>query len=97
MTTTTSDVAQGLRNRQRRSCSDRTCCRYGTRGQISGISGQDGETVRIAPAIGELIIELLGHISADNMITPVPVSATPTTWQAVDMLNASRPHLTKLL
>ncbi len=61
------------------------------------ISGQDGETVRIAPAIGELIIELLGHISADNMITPVPVSATPTTWQAVDMLNASRPHLTKLL
>lgn len=61
------------------------------------VSGQDGETVKIAPAVGELIIELLGHVSAGNMVTLVPVSAMLTTQQAADMLNISRPHLTKLL
>lgn len=61
------------------------------------VSGQDGEPVKIAPAVGELIIELLGHVSAGNMVTLVPVSAMLTTQQAADMLNVSRPHLTKLL
>ena len=61
------------------------------------ISGQDGEVVRIAPAVGELIVELLGHVSAGNMVTLVPVSAMLTTQQAADILNVSRPHLTKLL
>jgi len=61
------------------------------------VSGQDGEPVKIAPAVGELIIELLGHVSAGNMVTLVPVSAMLTTQQAADMLNISRPHLTKLL
>ena len=61
------------------------------------VSGQDGEPVKIAPAVGELIIELLGHVSAGNMVTLVPISAMLTTQQAADMLNVSRPHLTKLL
>lgn len=61
------------------------------------VSGQDGEPVKIAPAVGELIIELLGHVSAGNMVTLVPISAMLTTQQAADMLNISRPHLTKLL
>ena len=61
------------------------------------IPGENGDSVRIAPAVGELIIELLGHVSAGNMVTLVPVSAMLTTQEAADMLNVSRPHLTKLL
>ena len=61
------------------------------------ISGEDGMPVKIAPALGELIIELLGHVSNGNMVTLVPVGTMLTTQQAADMLNVSRPHLTKLL
>lgn len=60
------------------------------------ISGPDGQ-VSIAPALGALMIELLGHISNGNMVTLVPRGATLTTQQAADMLNVSRPYLTKLL
>jgi excisionase family DNA binding protein len=61
------------------------------------ISGENGVPVKIAPAVGELIIELLGHVSNGNMVTLVPVGTMLTTQQAADMLNVSRPHLTKLL
>ena len=61
------------------------------------ISDQNGKTVKIAPAVGELVIELLGYISAGKMVTLVPVNAMLTTQQDADMLNVSRPHLVKLL
>ena len=61
------------------------------------VSGENGGLVKIAPAVGELIIELLGHVSNGNMVTLVPVGTMLTTQQAADMLNVSRPHLTKLL
>lgn len=61
------------------------------------ISGENGDPVKIAPAVGQLIIELLGHVSNGNMVTLVPVGTMLTTQQAADMLNVSRPHLTKLL
>jgi len=61
------------------------------------ISGENGGPVKIAPAVGQLIIELLGHVSNGNMVTLVPVGTMLTTQQAADMLNVSRPHLTKLL
>lgn len=57
----------------------------------------DGAPVRIAPAVGELIIELLGHVASGKMVTLAPVDALLTTQQAADMLNVSRPHLTSLL
>lgn len=61
------------------------------------VSGENGDPVKIAPAVGELIIELLGHVSNGNMVTLVPVGTMLTTQEAADMLNVSRPHLTKLL
>ena len=61
------------------------------------ISGENGDPVKIAPAVGELIIQLLGHVSNGNMATLVPVGTMLTTQAAADMLNVSRPHLTKLL
>ncbi|WP_420024487.1 helix-turn-helix domain-containing protein (plasmid) [Cereibacter azotoformans] len=44
-----------------------------------------------------MIIELLGHVASGNMVTLVPVGTMLTTQKAADMLNVSRPHLTKLL
>lgn len=61
------------------------------------ISGENGDPVKIAPAVCNLIIELLGHVSSGKMVTLVPVGTMLTTQQAADMLNVSRPHLTKLL
>ena len=62
-----------------------------------GGCGENGEAVKIAPAVGNLIIELLGHVSNGNMVTLVPVGTMLTTQEAADMLNISRPYLTKLL
>ena len=61
------------------------------------VSGQDGYPVRIAPAVGELIVELLGHVASGSMVTIAPYGAMLTTQESADMLNVSRPHLTKLL
>lgn len=61
------------------------------------VSGENGEAVHIAPAVGHLIIDLLGHVATGNMVTLVPVGTMLTTQEAADMLNVSRPHLTKLL
>lgn len=101
---TTSDVVQGLKDRLPTEAEIDSAAHAATAIAVAmelddglKISGQDGEAVKIAPAVGELIIELLGHVSAGNMVTLVPVSAMLTTQQAADMLNVSRPHLTKLL
>lgn len=61
------------------------------------VSGQDGEPVRIAPAVGDLIVELLGHVASGSMVTIAPYGVMLTTQEAADILNVSRPHLTKLL
>lgn len=61
------------------------------------VSGENGDAVHIAPAVGELIVELLGHVASGNMVTLVPRGTMLTTQEAADMLNVSRPHLTKLL
>ena len=61
------------------------------------LSGENGDEVRLAPAIADLIINLLGHVASGNMVTLVPTGAMLTTQQAADILNVSRPFLSKLL
>lgn len=61
------------------------------------IAGVNGEHIRLAPAIAELLIDMLGHVQRGNMVTVAPMSAMLTTQQAADMLNVSRPFLSKLL
>ena len=56
-----------------------------------------GGGVRLAPAIADLMIDVLGHVARGDMVTPVPTGAMLTTRQAADILNVSRPHLAKLL
>lgn len=68
----------------------------------------DDEPVTIAVAGGphsiivpksvlELLMSVLGAVSAGDGITVLPLHAELTTQQAADILNVSRPHLVKLL
>lgn len=61
------------------------------------ISGPDGEAIRLAPAICDLLVDVLGHVAKGNMVTIVPTGALLTTQEAADLLNVSRPYLSKLL
>ena len=53
--------------------------------------------IELPPAIGEVVLEVLAHIAQGNMVTLVPFGAVLTTQQAADLLNVSRPFLTRLL
>ena len=61
------------------------------------IAGADGQELRIAPAVSELLVDLLGHVARGDMVTLVPMGAMLTTQQAADILNVSRPFLSGLL
>lgn len=59
----------------------------------SGLSTE----ISLPPSIGAAMLDLLGHIARGEMVTFVPYGAELTTQKAADLLNVSRPHLTKLL
>ncbi len=61
------------------------------------ISGSIDKPVGLAAAIADLVIDLLRHIANGDMVTLVPTGAMLTTQQAADILNVSRPYLSKLL
>jgi excisionase family DNA binding protein len=62
------------------------------------VTENDAEVrLELPPAIGQAILDLLVHISRGEMVTLVPYGAVLTTQRAADLLNVSRPFLTKLL
>ena len=64
---------------------------------VVAILREHGEAVRLAPAIADLVIDLLGGVASGHTVTLVPTGAMLTTQQAADILSVSRPHLSKLL
>ncbi len=64
---------------------------------VLAIHCDDGESVRLAPAIADLVIDLLGGVASGHTVTLVPIGAMLTTQQAASILGVSRPHLSKLL
>ena len=61
------------------------------------IHRENGEPVRLAPAIADLVLDLLGGVASGHTVTLVSTGAMLTTRQAADILGISRPHLSKLL
>ncbi len=53
--------------------------------------------IELPPALGELMLSVLTHVARGEMVTFVPYSADLTTQKAANLLNVSRPFLTKLL
>ena len=64
---------------------------------VLAIQCENGESVRLAPAIADLVIDLLGGVASGRTVTLVPTGLMLTTQQAADILGVSRPHLSKLL
>ena len=68
-----------------------------TGNSVLAIHREDGEPVRLAPAIADLVLDLLGGVASGHTVTLIPAGAMLTTRQAADVLGVSRPHLSKLL
>lgn len=62
------------------------------------ITVEGGSDAIVVPkSVLDVLVRVLGSLSAGEGITVVPSHAELTTQQAADMLNVSRPHLIKLL
>lgn len=70
-----------------------------TDGALPLVVNEDDAEIRLElpPAIGQAILDLLLHIARGEMVTLVPYGGVLTTQKAADLLNVSRPFLTKLL
>ena len=55
------------------------------------------ETVDLPKSLGDLLLDLLGHIGQGETVTLIPHGSLLSTQQAADLLNVSRPFLIKLI
>ena len=59
---------------------------------------RDGEDfVELPRTLGDLLLDLLGHVGKGEAVTLVPLGSQLSTQQAADILNVSRPFLIKLI
>ena len=65
--------------------------------QVQVAKNGDTVEIRLPSSLGQMVLDLLAHISRGEMVTFVPYGAELSTNQAADLLNVSRPHLIKLL
>lgn len=61
------------------------------------VEGDSDRSVVVPTEAFELIVDILTHLANGHGVTVLPVEAELTTRQAADLLNVSRPHLTKLV
>ena len=67
------------------------------RGDDGAVTILQGRGVELTPALAEAMVELLSIVARGEMVTLVPTGALLSTHKAADILNVSRPHLSKLL
>lgn len=56
-----------------------------------------GETIAIPTAALQLLEHILTEMAQGNAVTILPMHAEPTTQQAAELMNVSRPYLVRLL
>jgi excisionase family DNA binding protein len=61
------------------------------------LAGELGETLKLPPAVSDLLLKVLGQVARGEVVRLAPRGAMLTTQQAADILNVSRPHLSGLL
>ena len=57
----------------------------------------DGEDVFLSQSLCNLLTDVLSHVARGDMVTIVSTGALLSTQQAADMLNVSRPFISKLI
>lgn len=58
---------------------------------------EDGTDLQLPKAVTPLLVKILTEMAQGNAVTLIPLHAELTTQEAANLLNISRPHLTKLL
>ena len=94
------DLGHRLPTQEEIACADQALTALAdvrARNRALAIHREGGETVRLVPAIADLVIDLLGGVASGHTVALVLTGSMLTTQQAADVLSVSRPHLTKLL
>jgi excisionase family DNA binding protein len=61
----------------------------------SRLVGRDGTTIELPEGIHTLLVSIVENLRAGNGVSVIPLHAELTTVQAAELLNVSRPYLTK--
>jgi len=64
---------------------------------FSVVQNGDRVDVKVSASLGQLMLDVLGHVARGEMVKVIPYGAELSTKEAADLLNMSRPFLVKLL